>query len=47
MIDASSILNTPLYSNLKADLKILFDNNIDIKIINDDILNKYMIYKFN
>lgn len=33
--------------NLKADLKIFFDNNIDIEIIDYNIFNKYAIYKLN
>lgn len=36
----------PLY-DLKAVLKIFFNNSIDIKAINYDIFIKYIIYKFN
>lgn len=36
----------PLYK-FKANLKIFFDNNIDIKTTDHNIFNKYVIYKFN
>ena len=42
----SNILNAPLH-NPKADLKILFDNSIEIETTDHDILNKYAIQKFN
>lgn len=45
MASASNILNMPL-QNLKANLKILFNNSIDIKTTDRNILNKYTIYKF-
>lgn len=36
-----------LLYNFKTNPKIFFNNNINIKIINYNIFNKYAIYKFN
>lgn len=46
MGNALSVLSAPL-CNFQADLKMLFDNSIDIETIDHNILNKYEIYKFN
>ena len=42
----SSISSAASY-NPEADLKILFDNSIEIETTDHDILNKYAIQKFN
>lgn len=41
------MISSVLLYDLKTNLRIFFDNSIDIKIINHDIFNKYAIYKFN
>lgn len=46
MANSSYISSTPLHDS-KTDLKIFFNNNIDIKTINYDLFNKYAIYIFN
>lgn len=46
MPSPSSILNAPLHDP-KADLKILFNNSIEIERTDYDILSKYIIWKFN
>lgn len=46
MISTLNILSISLH-NLQANLKILFDNNINIEITDYNILNKYVIYNFN
>lgn len=43
-LNISSVL---LHNFEPNDLKIYFDNNIDFKTTDYDIINKYMIYKFN
>ena len=42
-----SNISNVLSHDSKANLKIFFDNNIEIEITNHDILNKYIIQKFN
>lgn len=46
MVIVLSIWNAFLY-DFKVNLKIYFDNSIDIETIDYNILNKYMIHKFN
>ena len=46
MAGVSSVLSSLLH-DLNANLKILFDNSIDIETIDHDILNRYAIHKFN
>ena len=46
MAGALSVSSTPS-RNLEADLKILFNNSIDIETTDHDIFNKYAIHKFN
>lgn len=47
MLGFLNILSTFLHNFKPNNLKILFDNNIDIETTDHNIFNKYIIHKFN